>query len=169
MNPATIPEIKRILYATDLSKNARFAFSYAVSLANRYGAGITLLHVLEDVSPYADSLVINILGKERWEELRKSNEEEVLGTIRQRLEQFCDEVSRDLPECPFITDQVLVKIGNPVDEILKLANMDDYDIVVMGAHGHGFIGDAMMGSISRRVLRRCKKPVLVVRLPREKE
>ena len=40
-----IPEIKKILYTTDLSQNARYAFGYAASLANRYDAGITILHV----------------------------------------------------------------------------------------------------------------------------
>jgi nucleotide-binding universal stress UspA family protein len=35
----------------------------------------------------------------------------------------------------------------------------------MGAHGHGVLADAVMGSVSRRVVRRCKKPVLVIRLP----
>jgi len=43
-----LPEIRKILYATDLSENARHAFGYAVSLANRYGAGITIMHVLGD-------------------------------------------------------------------------------------------------------------------------
>jgi nucleotide-binding universal stress UspA family protein len=37
----------------------------------------------------------------------------------------------------------------------------------MGTHGHGTLADAMMGSTARRVLRRSKKPVLVVRLPEE--
>ena len=41
-----IPEINKILYATDLSENARFAFGFAASLANRYNAKVTILHVL---------------------------------------------------------------------------------------------------------------------------
>ena len=64
-----IPEIKKILYSTDLSENARYAFSYAASLANRYDAGITILHVLEDISPTTDNLVVGILGQEKWDEL----------------------------------------------------------------------------------------------------
>jgi len=44
-----IPEIKKILYATDLSANARYSFGYAASLAHRYGAGITIIHVLDDL------------------------------------------------------------------------------------------------------------------------
>jgi nucleotide-binding universal stress UspA family protein len=164
-----IPEIQKILYTTDLSKNARYAFSYAASLANRYGAGITILHVLEDISPYGDSLVINILGEEKWQELRKGNEQKIIATIKERLEKFCEDVSSELPSCPFITDEIIVKIGNPVDEILKQIISKDFDLVVMGAHGQGVISDAMMGSVSRRVLRRCKKPVMVIRLPEDTE
>jgi nucleotide-binding universal stress UspA family protein len=160
-----IPEIKKILYTTDLSPNARFAFSYAVSLANRYEAGITIFHVLEDVSATADSLVINIIGEEKWKELRKRKEQEVLDTIKVRLSKFCEDVQAELPSCPFITENIIVKIGNPVEEILQEVENNSYDLVVMGAHGQSALADALMGSTSRRVVRRCKKPVMVVRLP----
>ncbi len=160
-----IPEIKKIFYATDLSENAQYSFGYAASLANRYGAGITMLHVLEDVSAYQDSLVINIMGEQKWDELRKNKEQIVLDTIKERLEKFCEDMSRELPTCPFITDDIIVKVGNPVDKILQEVKASGCDMVVMGTRGHGIMVDAMMGSTSRRVLRRCKKPVLVVRLP----
>ena len=159
-----IPEIKKILYTTDLSENARYAFGYAASLANRYDAGITILHVLEDISPTADNLVINVIGKDKWQELRGRNEKEVLDTIKSRLTKFCDDVQAELPSCPFITDRVSVKIGNPVDEILLEVENSGYDMIVMGAHGQGVLADALMGSVSRRVVRRCKTPVLVIRL-----
>ena len=64
MIPAAIPEIKKILYATDLSENARYAFGYAVSLANRYGAGITILHVMES-SLGSESLMTKFIGQEK--------------------------------------------------------------------------------------------------------
>jgi nucleotide-binding universal stress UspA family protein len=165
MIPASIPEFKKILYTTDLSENARYAFSYAMSLANQYGAGITILHVLES-SPSSESLVTNVIGEKKWNELRKDNEQEVVNTIKQRLENFCEEVTREVPACPFITDEIIVRIGIPADEILNLVESRDYDLVVMGARGHGLIGSALMGSISRRVVRRSKKPVLVIRLPK---
>ena len=169
MIPRMIPEFRKILYTTDLSPSARYAFAYAASLANRYGAGITIIHVLQDVSPYQDSLVINVIGQKKWEELWKGNEQKVLDMIKSRLEKFCEGVSRELPECPFITDEIIVKIGNPVEKILNQTEAGDYDLVVMGAHGHGILAGAMMGSTSRRVLRRCKKPVLVIRLPEDEE
>jgi nucleotide-binding universal stress UspA family protein len=164
-----IPEIKKILYATDLSENARYAFSYAMSIANRYGAGITILHVLEDISPFRDSLVINILGDEKWNELRKHNEQHVIDTLKSRLEQFCKDVAAELPACPFITDEIVVKTGNPPEEILNQLEKTNCDLIVMGAHGHGVLRDAAVGSVSRRVLRRSKKPVFVVRLPEEEK
>jgi nucleotide-binding universal stress UspA family protein len=162
-----IPEFTRILYTTDLSENARHAFGYAVGLANRYNAGITVLHVLEELSPSTDSLVINMIGQTKWSELRKKNEEEVLQTMKTRLKTFCDEVSSQFPACQFITDDILVRIGNPVEEILEQVAAGGYDLVVMGAHGRGILSDTLMGSTSRRVLRRCKTPVLVIRLPEE--
>jgi nucleotide-binding universal stress UspA family protein len=162
-----IPEIKKILYTTDMSENARYAFEYAVSLANRYGAGITLLHVLEDMSPYRDSLMMNILGEEKWKGLMETNKEKIIQALKNELGKFCDSVHAQLPACPFITDDIVVRIGNPVEAILEQAEKSDCDLVVMGTHGHGILGDAMIGSVSRRVLRRSKKPVLVVRLPQK--
>jgi len=160
-----IPEIKKILYVTDLSKNARYAFGYAAHLGNLTGAGITILHVLEERSPYSASLVMNILGEEKWKELRETNTQQVTETIRDRLQHFCEDVSAQMPTCSFITDDIVIKIGDPVEEILRLGKAGNFDLVVMGAHGHGMLEDAMIGSTSRRVLRRCTKPVLVVRLP----
>ena len=80
---------------------------------------------------------------------------------------FCDEESGKMPACPFIMDDVIVEIGQPVDRIFRQAKKTNCDMVVMGSHGQGVFAEAMLGSTSRKVLRRCKKPVLVVRLPEE--
>ena len=162
-----IPEIKKIFYATDLSENARYAFGYAASLANRYGAGITILHVLEDLSPNALAIVGGMLGKERWEDLKKRNEEQVIRTLRDRIERFCEEESGKMPACNFIIDHVIVEIGQPVDRIIRQAEKTNCDMVVMGSRGQGMLAEATLGNTSRRVLRRCRKPVLVVRLDKE--
>lgn len=163
-----IPEFTKVLYTTDLSPNARHAFGYAAGLANRYNAGITVLHVLEELSPTTDSLVINMIGEAKWNEIRHNNEKDVLETMQTRLKSFCDGVSSEFPACQFITDDILVRIGNPVEVILSEVEAGGYDLVVMGAHGRGVLSDALMGSTSRRVLRRCKAPVLVIRLPEDK-
>ena len=45
-----LPQLKTILYATDLSENARYAYTYAASIAQQYGARITILHVIEKLT-----------------------------------------------------------------------------------------------------------------------
>jgi len=82
-----------------------------------------------------------------------------------RLENFCEETRSKLSGYPFLMEKIIVQIGNPVEEILEETEKKGYDLVVMGAHGHGAIAGAVMGSVSRRVVRRCKIPVLLVRLP----
>ena len=160
-----IPEIKKILYTTDMSENARYAFAYATSLANRYGAGITILHVIEEVSEFRDSMIGSILGEEKWKALLKSNEGKIIASIRQDIETFCRDAEAERPTCPFMTDDIIVKIAKPVEEILRQVGKTGADLVVMGAHGHGTLSDKLIGSTSMRVLRRCKKPVLLVRIP----
>lgn len=168
-------EIRKILYTTDLSESARHAFAYAASLANLYGAGITILHVLAE-DPGMSMGIISYIGEKRWEDIRKRNEEYAKQTLtgkrrehiplRDGLEQFCEDVRTDIGEDrAFVTDEILVIRGNPVDIIIEESEKRNCDLIVMGTHGHGIIEDAVTGSTARQVMRRSKKPVLVVRLP----
>jgi len=161
-----VPEFKKILYPTDMSETSNYAFSYAASLANRYDALITIIHVLKNPMPTSENLVTNVLGETKWLEILDRNKTEVVEKIRSRLEKFCEETKAELSACPFLMEEVIVKVGNPVEEIIREVDKKDYDMVVMGAHGHGAITDTVMGSVSRRVLRRCKKSVLIVRVPK---
>ncbi len=162
-----IPEIKKILYPTDLSENALYAFGYAVSLANRYDAKITVLHVVEEISSFARSMVEEIMGGKRWAETIKEKETEVASSLKTRLEEFCTDVLREEPGCPFMVDKTIVVTGHPVDQIIHCAKEMDADVIVMGSRGKGGLTDVTLGGTSRRVLRRCSKPVLVVRLPED--
>jgi nucleotide-binding universal stress UspA family protein len=164
-----IPEIKHILYATDLSENARFAFGYAASMANRYTAKITILHVLEELSPTTMLLIGDIVGEKRWSSLRSEREQEVIASIRKRLEDFTATFSHEAPQCPFTVNQIIVETGHPVGRIIATADKIDADMIVMGSHGQGMLEQVVIGSTSRRVMRRCMKPVLVVRLPEAEE
>ena len=159
-----IPEIKKILYPTDLSENARYAFGYAVSLANHYGARITVLHVVEELSSFARSMVREVMGENRWEDLIKKKETEIITNLKSRLEQFCNDVGQQQPDCPFVVDNTVVVTGHAVDQIVHYIAELDVDLVIMGSRGKGGLADVTMGSTSGRVLRRCTKPVLVVRM-----
>jgi nucleotide-binding universal stress UspA family protein len=160
-----IPEINHILYATDLSQNARFAFGYAASLANRYNAQVTILHVLEELSPTTMLLIGDMVGEKRLSSLRSEKEQEVIASIQKRLEDFAATFCRETPQGPFTVNQIIVETGHPVGRIIATAEKIDADMIVMGSHGQGMLEQVVIGSTSRRVLRRCKKPVLVIRLP----
>jgi len=167
-------EIKKILYTTDLSESAFHAFAYAVNLANTYNAGITILHVLFE-DPDIESKISPYIGEDQWQQIKKSHYKEareaLIGkkrdnvAIREILQSFSEKVKANMDEQAFVTDEIIVERGNPVEKILKVAQERNCDLIVMGSHGHGAIEDALIGSTARRVLRRSRKPVLVVRLP----
>jgi nucleotide-binding universal stress UspA family protein len=169
-------QFRKILYSTDLSESARHAFAYAVSLASRYDAGITMLHVLEEQADL-DEKIIGYVDAAQWEAIKGQHEAEarqaLIGkrrdnvTIQKVLDQFCQN-SQAAQETPnFIVDDVIVSRGNPAAEILSTARAAGCDLIVMGTHGQGTFADAMMGSTARRVVRRSDIPVLVIRLPDE--
>ncbi len=161
-----MPRIKNILYATDLSENSRYAFGYAAVLAVQFDAKITILHVLEDLNPSAQSQLLAFLGEERWQDLVKHKEKEFLALINERINTFCGEMEKQYGKCPQLVDQILVRQGTPEEVILREAHQGESDVIVMGTHGYGTFAEALMGSVARRVVRRCRKPVLTVRLPR---
>ena len=167
-------EVKKILYATDLSDTALHAFAYAVSLANSYGAGITILHVMFE-DPGIESKVAPYIGNDQWEEIKQRHYQEareaLIGkkrdnvAIHEVLHSFTESVKASDEAQSFATDEIIVERGNPVEQIVKVAEDRNCDIIVMGSHGHGVIEEALIGSTTRRVLRQVTKPVLVVRLP----
>ena len=159
-----IPDIKKILYATDLSENARYAFGYAVNLANRHDAKITVLHVVEELSSFAKSMVADMMGEKRLADIKREKEKDIISDLKARLVEFCDDVQFEAPSCPFVVDNTIVVTGHPVDQIVHQAEETDADLIVIGSHGRGGLADVTLGSTSRRVLRRSAKPVLVVRL-----
>jgi nucleotide-binding universal stress UspA family protein len=162
-----LPEFKTILYATDLSENAYYYFEYAVSIAKRYDARIIILHTIEDLHESATKLVSDLIGEEKWKEIRQENEQKVIDKIKLKLEKFCQKTLDEGVKSLCSLEDVIVKIGNPVEEILLQSNVLQCDMVVMGSHGKGRLAGVMMGSTSRRVTRRCKKPVLIIRRPDE--
>ena len=161
-----IPEIKTILYATDLSENSQYAFGYAVSLANRYDAKIVVLHVIEDISHQMNVQVADLLGAEKWQELQRTRKKEVVEILVRKIDAFCKETAAADQSCPFTVTDIKVRNGHPVEEIIAESIASDYDVVIMGTHGHGILAGAMMGSTAMRVVRRSHVPVMVIRLPK---
>jgi nucleotide-binding universal stress UspA family protein len=168
------PEIKKILFTTDLSPQSRKSFDYAVSLAARYGARITILHVMEELSQYTRAYLKGFLGDERWEELQESHKQEarqiLIGKkkegamIREALSEFCEDVKKDHRECDNMMDEIVVARGNVVDEIIAESQTRNCDLIVMGYYVRGKLEEAVVGSTPRRLMRRSKIPIMLVPL-----
>ena len=162
-----LPQIKNILYATDLSDNARYAYKYAASIAQQYEAQITILHVIENLTTETFLQIHGFVGEEKWNQLQKEKQADFVSRIQGRLSNFCDEINSEMDACTFQVEKILVKDGIPADEILHQADLNDADMIVMGTRGFGMFKDALMGGTARRVVRRSAIPVMVVRLPEE--
>jgi nucleotide-binding universal stress UspA family protein len=157
-----IPRIKKILYATDLSENAAYAFRYAVNSAQQHGAKIYILHVLEEIKGS-----ISWIYSEKVHESREKGKEEIKGRIQKRLETFCQRELLKDPECRDLVASTEVVEGDPAAEILRKADELGVDLVVMGTHGKGLLEHAFLGSVAEKILQRIKIPVLTIPIPKE--
>ena len=83
-----IPEIKKILYATDLSKNSSYAFLYAADMARRHNARIIILHSVEPVRHmYAEGMSDRV--EEILQKAKKGEREADVEEIKKYLQDFC--------------------------------------------------------------------------------
>lgn len=57
----------------------------------------------------------------------------------------------------------IAKVGHIGETIAKTAESGRYDMLVMGSHGHGVLGNLVMGSVATQVIANCGVPVLLVR------
>lgn len=157
-----IPQIKKILFATDLSKNSAYAFFYAVHMAKRDEAKIVILHAVEPLPPMLITFgdFSHQVAKDRWEETAKKFKERIQD-ISAKVDNRMGTSSVDL-----VCD-ILIRLGHPVEEILKAVEEEGCDVIVLGSHGKGFLKQTFLGSVSSSVLLRARKPVFVVPLPSE--
>lgn len=165
-----LPKFRKILYATDLSETARHAARYACSLGHHYGAPVTVLHVVPDVLETLSSDAGVDLARQvddaRRHELNQAGIDEATAALANRIRQVSEQVTRQVPRCPVSPADILVRVGDPIQQIVKTVREGGYDLVVMGTHGHGALEGAFAGSVAAGVIRTCGVPVLIARIPR---
>lgn len=137
---------KRILYATDGSPAAQHALEHTLDLAQKYGAEIILVHVFRRIEEFGKSPYFSELEGER-----KKTGETVIG---QAMAQLRDSgVTVHIEPCE----------GHPAEAIIRVAQVRNCDLIVMGSRGLGTFQELLLGSVSDQVVRRAPCPVLVVR------
>jgi nucleotide-binding universal stress UspA family protein len=161
-----MPTIRRILYATDLSPNSAYAFRYAINSAIMHDAKIIILHVFESMSPAVRAQMELYLAEEQRKKLLDDRVSHTFDRIKRRLSTFSDSELKDYPKAQDRVESIQVCEGFPADTILEKANELECDAIVMGTHGKGIVANTFLGSGTKRVLRRTRKPVFIIPLPK---
>jgi nucleotide-binding universal stress UspA family protein len=141
-------EIKRVLCPVDLSDTSRHALDHAFAFARWYRARLTVLHVLNVPLPVtASGAPVDLSG------LPPLRPEDVADDVRR----FSGLTNRADPNA-----DVVVVEGSPVREILRQAEQMAADLLVMGTHGRSGFEALFLGSVTEKVLRSTRVPVLTV-------
>jgi len=143
-------ELGRLLVPVDFSDCSLDALEYAVIVAQRAKASLTLLHVLEPVSYGLDFTFPHPDKRERMREAITSRLDGLVSTLASAQ----------------VTADYLLRGGLPNDSILEAARTGSVDLIVMGTHGRRGLSHAFYGSVAESVLRQSHCPVLTVRSPK---
>jgi len=142
-------KLKKILVGCDFSPDSGQALNHALSLAQEFQAELHLVNVIE---PPAQP---NLLKGETpvAEELQTDYH----NLLSQKLKEMVPEEARN-----WCTPQTSLREGQPYEELVKYAESNDIDMIVMGVRGHGLVKTLFLGSTTDRVVRRSPCPVLSV-------
>jgi nucleotide-binding universal stress UspA family protein len=145
-------ELRRILAPTDFSDHSTHALRYAVSLAERLGATLYLMHVLpEVVTPVGpEPMLLPTVPVEYYAETEKTS-----------LESLRDALKPEWGTPPSV--QAVVRWGDIVANIVSYAQEIEADLIVVATHGRSGLSHVLMGSVAERIVREAACPVLTVR------
>lgn len=144
--------IERILCPLDFSEFSIQAFDCAWSLAQRYQAKLFLEHVLEPILAAYPFYTCPEVAKNLFQDLRAHAE--------QQLQEFVRSHTHDGIEL-----ESTVREGATTEQILAFAEAYAVDLIVMGTHGQQGFDHLLLGSVTEKILRKARCPVLAVRKP----
>lgn len=159
-----LPEIKKILYCTQMGPNSAYVFRYAYAIARRFEAKITILYVIEGLSRRQRAMVEGYSGGIDLTRILAQAEAEAEARLPRRLEEFFRLEAPDEAWHERIGGIVVTR-GRAPEEILSQAGQMGADLVVIGAHREPTLPTPIFGSTARRLLERSTVPVLTVRVP----
>jgi universal stress protein A len=137
-------DYKKILFATDFSPTSDGALQYATSLARDSGALLLIAHVEELPLPYAGG------------EMYLAQPEYPNPEIRRMLDAV-------VPPDKTVRYEHRLVLGTAADDIVKLAQDEGVDLIVMGTHGRTGLARVLMGSVAEAVMRHASCPVLTLK------
>jgi nucleotide-binding universal stress UspA family protein len=139
----------RIVAAVDFSDVSMRALAYALSLAEEADAHLTVMHVI-----HVPEQIALWLGRgggvSPVREMTDASERRLRSAVADKVRPYCHVSER-------------VEIGEPYREILRVADEQRADLVVLGAHGQNVVERMFVGSTAQQVVRHAACPVLTVR------
>jgi len=141
---------RRIVFATDLSDASFQAWPAATSLAQKYGAPLDVICVLEE--PYA------LAPYEQYGAMLRA-----MAEMKPQVEQRLRDRVRDHPKGVEV-ETAVVESSSPAVAIVDFAKQVGADLIVTTTHGRGGLSHLLLGSVTERLLRTAPMPVLVVRV-----
>jgi nucleotide-binding universal stress UspA family protein len=144
---------KKILVAVDFSKYSLKITEYACQLAEDLDAELLFVNVINqrdvDMVKNAAAYIDKLSVKKYISDLRKNRSED--------MDNLLDEIT-----CPSIPSRFMIKTGVPFLELIKTAEEEQVDMVVMGTRGRGNISDIFHGSQAEKMYRHCPVPLLSI-------
>ncbi|MGW8320393.1 MAG: universal stress protein [Thermodesulfobacteriota bacterium] len=137
----------KIMVCTDGSEYGNKAVQYAARFADNYGIDLTILHVIED------TITQDELPTFPGFKPRREKAEQILSQAKQ----LAGEVSKK------VTCHERMALGPITSEIVRIAEVEDFDGIVVGTKGVRGLKRMLVGSIARQVIRHAHCPVTVVR------
>jgi len=152
------PKYKKVLFCTDFSENADYAFNFAYGIAKRDEGLLYILHVIpyDSNQAYAESFIT----MEDMEKIKKAVEEDVANNYKERYEKKIENG---------IAYEFITKSGREDEEIMGFAQKEKVDLIVIGTHGRTGIERVFFGSVAEKVLRHSPFPVFIIPCKKKRE
>lgn len=140
---------KRILLPYDFSKNADKAINHAAFMAAFFKSDLYLIHVI------AKSEILDIISPY----LNFKNKLTINDLVNLKLQETCKKITKDYG----IKVKTIVSSGNITSEIVKIANLNKINLIVMGTQGSGSKSDLFLGSNAYRLITKSELPVMTIK------
>jgi len=141
---------KKILYPTDFSNVSKKALGYLTQLKDAGTEEIIVLHVI-------DKRGIDAISR-----YGAGNAETVIREITKEAKEEGKKIEKKLIQSG-LKVKMIIERGVPLKEILKIEEKEKISVIIIGSHGKTNLKEMLLGSVSEKVIRQSKSPVLVIK------
>ena len=144
-------DIKKIMVALDFTSYSKGTFDYAVKIAKNLNAHLVVASIINSRDILAVEMVTSMgydVDSEHYVEGVKAERENL-------LKNFIEDSYVDREHV-----RTIFRVGNPINELLKLIVKENVDMIIMGVKGRADLEHIFVGSVAEKIFRRSPVPVL---------